>query len=129
MSRSARHDRLARFREEERRDNFALTHLQKMKTVAFMLKAKRTLDDVCFTLLMNSLSEYRHFTLSPAELIVRVRSICNFSHYGPFSARNDTCSTIGSSHPLAEGNSFESLFHSFLGESITMRFLLPQTLN
>lgn len=70
--------------DDERRENGALSHLQKLKTIAFMIKAKRTLDDVCFTFLMNALTGYRRSALSIAELVVRIRWICNFSRDNPF---------------------------------------------
>jgi len=114
-NRNIRYDRLLRYQEEERKENFALMHLQKMKTIAFMLKAKRTLDDVCFTFLMNSLTEYRHFTLSPAELIVRVRWLCNFSRDNPFQVFSDRAKSHDTDTSDVS-DAFDALFLCFLGE-------------
>jgi len=93
-------------RTQSDRDNGALMQLQKIKTIAFMLQARRSLDDISFALLMNALVEYRRHAVTAAELVVRVRWLCNFSRVDCLDTAN------GNTGPLND------LFRSFLGKGL-----------
>jgi hypothetical protein len=90
------------------RENGALLQLQKIKTIAFMLQARRALDDTSFALLINALMEFRRHAVTAAELVVRVRWLCNFSR------ANCLDTAAGKAGPLND------LFRSFLGKGLWM---------
>jgi hypothetical protein len=90
------------------RENGALLQLQKIKTIAFMLQARRALDDTSFALLINALMEFRRHAVTAPELVVRVRWLCNFSR------ANCLDTAAGKAGPLND------LFRSFLGKGLWM---------
>lgn len=103
-------------RDGVKKENAALDQLQKLKSIAFMIKARNLLDDVCFTFLFNSLTEYRRSTLSPAELVVRMRSICHFASDSPLLSRTDIPAPRSSSSKLqpSKDEALGDLFDTFL---------------